>query len=123
MLATFMFPLLWPLLRLCCFVFAASSLLLRLCCFVFAAKPAIIPPKMQLSYAFPGTALPRAGDAVIAAALSSSLPPATAHQRFQRDQSSATRSLHAMQRDRIRRGAVTLRIGSGQGIALALEAV
>jgi acetyl-CoA C-acetyltransferase len=34
-----------------------------------------------------------------------------------------TRLLHAMRRDRIRRGIVTLCIGGGQGIALALEAV
>lgn len=34
-----------------------------------------------------------------------------------------TRLIHAMQRDGIRRGLVTLCIGGGQGIALALEAV
>jgi acetyl-CoA C-acetyltransferase len=34
-----------------------------------------------------------------------------------------TRLLHAMRRDRLRRGIVTLCIGGGQGIALALEAV
>jgi len=34
-----------------------------------------------------------------------------------------TRLLHAMRRDRIRRGVVTLCIGGGQGIALALEAL
>jgi acetyl-CoA C-acetyltransferase len=34
-----------------------------------------------------------------------------------------TRLLHAMRRDRIRRGMVTLCIGGGQGIALALEAL
>lgn len=34
-----------------------------------------------------------------------------------------TRLLHAMQRDSIRRGMVTLCIGGGQGIALALEAL
>jgi acetyl-CoA C-acetyltransferase len=34
-----------------------------------------------------------------------------------------TRLLHAMRRDGIRRGIVTLCIGGGQGIALALEAV
>jgi acetyl-CoA C-acetyltransferase len=33
-----------------------------------------------------------------------------------------TRLLHAMRRDGIRRGVVTLCIGGGQGIALALEA-
>ncbi len=32
-----------------------------------------------------------------------------------------TRLLHAMQRDQFRRGVVTLCIGGGQGIALALE--
>jgi acetyl-CoA C-acetyltransferase len=35
----------------------------------------------------------------------------------------ATRLLHAMRRDGIRRGMVTLCIGGGQGIALALETV
>jgi hypothetical protein len=34
-----------------------------------------------------------------------------------------TRLLHSMRRDGIRRGLVTLCIGGGQGIALALEAV
>jgi acetyl-CoA C-acetyltransferase len=34
----------------------------------------------------------------------------------------ATRLLHSMQRDKIKRGLVTLCIGGGQGIALALEA-
>jgi acetyl-CoA C-acetyltransferase len=34
-----------------------------------------------------------------------------------------TRLLHAMRRDGLRRGIVTLCIGGGQGIALALEAV
>jgi acetyl-CoA C-acetyltransferase len=34
-----------------------------------------------------------------------------------------TRLLHSMQRDGIKRGVVTLCIGGGQGIALALEAV
>jgi acetyl-CoA C-acetyltransferase len=34
-----------------------------------------------------------------------------------------TRLLHAMRRDGVRRGAVTLCIGGGQGIALALEAI
>jgi acetyl-CoA C-acetyltransferase len=34
-----------------------------------------------------------------------------------------TRLLHAMQRDGIRRGIVTLCIGGGQGIALALERI
>ncbi|HUA81325.1 MAG TPA: thiolase family protein [Dyella sp.] len=34
-----------------------------------------------------------------------------------------TRLLHAMQRERLRRGVVTLCIGGGQGIALALETV
>ncbi len=34
-----------------------------------------------------------------------------------------TRLLHAMQRDSIRRGLVTLCIGGGQGVALALEAI
>ena len=34
-----------------------------------------------------------------------------------------TRLLHSMQRDGIKRGIVTLCIGGGQGIALALEAV
>ncbi|NVN31408.1 acetyl-CoA C-acyltransferase, partial [Endobacter medicaginis] len=34
-----------------------------------------------------------------------------------------TRLLHAMKRDGLRRGIVTLCIGGGQGIALALEAV
>jgi acetyl-CoA C-acetyltransferase len=34
-----------------------------------------------------------------------------------------TRLLHSMRRDRLRRGIVTLCIGGGQGIALALEAV
>jgi acetyl-CoA C-acetyltransferase len=34
-----------------------------------------------------------------------------------------TRLIHAMARDGIRRGMVTLCIGGGQGIALALEAV
>ncbi len=34
-----------------------------------------------------------------------------------------TRLLHSMQRDRVRRGMVTLCIGGGQGIALALEAL
>jgi acetyl-CoA C-acetyltransferase len=34
-----------------------------------------------------------------------------------------TRLLHSMARDGIRRGVVTLCIGGGQGIALALEAV
>jgi acetyl-CoA C-acetyltransferase len=34
-----------------------------------------------------------------------------------------TRLLHAMRRDGLRRGMVTLCIGGGQGIALALEAV
>ena len=34
-----------------------------------------------------------------------------------------TRLLHAMRRDKLRRGIVTLCIGGGQGIALALEAV
>lgn len=34
-----------------------------------------------------------------------------------------TRLLHAMQRDGVRRGLVTLCIGGGQGVALALEAV
>jgi acetyl-CoA C-acetyltransferase len=33
----------------------------------------------------------------------------------------ATRLLHAMRRDGLRRGVVTLCIGGGQGIALALE--
>jgi acetyl-CoA acetyltransferase len=33
-----------------------------------------------------------------------------------------TRLLHGMQRDGLRRGMVTLCIGGGQGIALALEA-
>jgi acetyl-CoA C-acetyltransferase len=33
-----------------------------------------------------------------------------------------TRLLHAMKRDGIRRGMVTLCIGGGQGVALALEA-
>jgi acetyl-CoA C-acetyltransferase len=35
----------------------------------------------------------------------------------------ATRLLHAMRRDRLRRGIVTLCIGGGQGIALALEPI
>jgi len=35
----------------------------------------------------------------------------------------ATRLLHAMRRDGVRRGVVTLCIGGGQGIALALEAI
>jgi len=35
----------------------------------------------------------------------------------------ATRILHSMQRDGIKRGIVTLCIGGGQGIALALEAL
>ncbi|HKQ83697.1 MAG TPA: hypothetical protein VJS42_16005 [Steroidobacteraceae bacterium] len=34
-----------------------------------------------------------------------------------------TRLLHAMQREKLRRGVVTLCIGGGQGIALALEAL
>jgi acetyl-CoA C-acetyltransferase len=34
-----------------------------------------------------------------------------------------TRLLHAMKRDEVRRGLVTLCIGGGQGVALALEAV
>jgi acetyl-CoA C-acetyltransferase len=34
-----------------------------------------------------------------------------------------TRLIHAMRRDGLRRGMVTLCIGGGQGIALALEAV
>jgi acetyl-CoA C-acetyltransferase len=34
-----------------------------------------------------------------------------------------TRLLHSMQRDGVKRGVVTLCIGGGQGIALALEAV
>jgi acetyl-CoA C-acetyltransferase len=34
-----------------------------------------------------------------------------------------TRLLHSMQRDGIKKGVVTLCIGDGQGIALALEAV
>jgi acetyl-CoA C-acetyltransferase len=34
-----------------------------------------------------------------------------------------TRLLHSMQRDGIKRGVVTLCIGGGQGIALALEAI
>ena len=34
-----------------------------------------------------------------------------------------TRLLHAMRRDGLRRGIVTLCIGGGQGIALALEAI
>ncbi|MGC1689781.1 MAG: hypothetical protein WA756_07575, partial [Pseudolabrys sp.] len=34
-----------------------------------------------------------------------------------------TRLLHSMQRDGLRRGVVTLCIGGGQGIALALETV
>ena len=34
-----------------------------------------------------------------------------------------TRLLHSMQRDGIKRGIVTLCIGGGQGIALALESV
>ena len=34
-----------------------------------------------------------------------------------------TRLLHSMQRDRLKRGIVTLCIGGGQGIALALEAL
>jgi acetyl-CoA C-acetyltransferase len=34
-----------------------------------------------------------------------------------------TRMLHAMRRDGIRRGVVTLCIGGGQGIALALESL
>ncbi|MCB2021211.1 MAG: acetyl-CoA C-acyltransferase, partial [Burkholderiaceae bacterium] len=34
-----------------------------------------------------------------------------------------TRLLHAMKRDGIRRGMVTLCIGGGQGVALALEAI
>ena len=34
-----------------------------------------------------------------------------------------TRLLHSMQRDGLKRGAVTLCIGGGQGIALALEAL
>jgi acetyl-CoA C-acetyltransferase len=34
-----------------------------------------------------------------------------------------TRLLHSMQRDKIKRGVVTLCIGGGQGIALALEAI
>ena len=34
-----------------------------------------------------------------------------------------TRLLHAMRRDGIRRGMVTLCIGGGQGVALALEAM
>ncbi|MDE1884221.1 MAG: acetyl-CoA C-acyltransferase, partial [Rhodospirillales bacterium] len=34
-----------------------------------------------------------------------------------------TRLLHAMQRDDLRRGVVTLCIGGGQGIALALERI
>ena len=34
-----------------------------------------------------------------------------------------TRLLHSMQRDGIKKGIVTLCIGGGQGIALALEAV
>ncbi len=34
-----------------------------------------------------------------------------------------TRLLHAMRRDGIRRGLVTLCIGGGQGVALALEAI
>jgi acetyl-CoA C-acetyltransferase len=34
-----------------------------------------------------------------------------------------TRLLHAMRRERIRRGVVTLCIGGGQGIALALESL
>ena len=34
-----------------------------------------------------------------------------------------TRLLHSMQRDGIKRGVVTLCIGGGQGIALALETV
>ncbi len=35
----------------------------------------------------------------------------------------ATRLLHAMKREGLRRGLVTLCIGGGQGVALALEAV
>ncbi|WP_268745315.1 hypothetical protein [Sphingobium indicum] len=34
-----------------------------------------------------------------------------------------TRLLHAMKRDGLKRGIVTLCIGGGQGIALALEAI
>jgi len=34
-----------------------------------------------------------------------------------------TRLVHAMHRDRLRRGIVTLCIGGGQGIALALESI
>ena len=34
-----------------------------------------------------------------------------------------TRLLHSMKRDGIKRGVVTLCIGGGQGIALALEAI
>ena len=33
----------------------------------------------------------------------------------------ATRLMHSMQRDRLKRGVVTLCIGGGQGIALAIE--
>jgi acetyl-CoA C-acetyltransferase len=35
----------------------------------------------------------------------------------------ATRLMHSMRRDGVRRGVVTLCIGGGQGIALALEAI
>jgi acetyl-CoA C-acetyltransferase len=35
----------------------------------------------------------------------------------------ATRLLHAMRRDGLKRGMVTLCIGGGQGIALAIEAI
>jgi acetyl-CoA C-acetyltransferase len=35
----------------------------------------------------------------------------------------ATRLIHSMRRDGLRRGIVTLCIGGGQGIALALEAL
>jgi acetyl-CoA C-acetyltransferase len=35
----------------------------------------------------------------------------------------ATRLMHSMQRDNLRRGIVTLCIGGGQGIALALERI
>jgi acetyl-CoA C-acetyltransferase len=35
----------------------------------------------------------------------------------------ATRLMHSMRRDRLKRGVVTLCIGGGQGIALALEAI
>ena len=34
-----------------------------------------------------------------------------------------TRLIHAMRRDGVKRGIVTLCIGGGQGIALALEAI